>query len=876
MNKLYLATFMLACAALGSGGVFAARISDVRGTMHNLSSTAPTSTVKAVSQTGICIFCHTAHGSPVLTPPLWNKTLSVAAYETYTSSSLDALSVLGITELPQPDDNSKLCLSCHDGTVAIGAVDRGGPITMSGTDPPGPTGVMPAGSSGATSGYTRRLGTDLRNDHPISVNYTQSLALRDGELRVVDSGQKWPGSGATIIGPRDDLGSHKLPLFGSVTLAQVQCPTCHDPHLRDNDPAVGNQKFLRLNRFQEDQPTATFSEANDIICLACHDKGQGGNSWAYSAHAHKLVANETYLAGPGALREFPTDLPVWKASCLNCHDTHTVQGARRLLREGTDGLFAPLTGKAGGAPASEETCFQCHDTLGAAMAISNLALSVPNIKPDYGLGISMPLAAQPEVHDIGALLNGLSFNDSAAGGVDCTTATNKCGADFIESRLKLGAGNLANRHAECSDCHNPHRVVKFRDFRGKLQNGDLTLAPDAAGTHSHGEPGIRHSNIASGVLRGMTGVEPVYSSASFQTMPTGFNFKRGDPGTNAVVDPVNAVSHVTREYQVCLKCHSNYGYTDNNLHYDSDTLALLGNRPRLTNSAGGTLDRTNLLEMFTNQAKEFQAPASHRGKPAPDPGNSGASAAYSTNNHRSWHPVMGDAGIEGTGRTPLIRGGGVTPADPNIFLPPWNGVTGGISDIGAQTMYCSDCHGSDTGAASGGSNTTVVPVGGEDGKPWGPHGSSNNFLLKGKWDQDSGSGGATDDALCFRCHDYNQYANPSSLVVKKRSGFSGLVGAVAPDNDINMHLQHAFRMDSTPTKMRCTQCHEAVSHGWKNKALLVNLNDVGAEAGNPSLASITIPYNMQPYYLGARLRINATGFAKSGEWKKADCAGCHL
>jgi hypothetical protein len=42
---------------------------------------------------------------------------------------------------------------------------------------------------------------------------------------------------------------------------------------------------------------------------------------------------------------------VWKASCLNCHDTHTVQGARRLLREGTDSTAVPKTG---GNPALEQ------------------------------------------------------------------------------------------------------------------------------------------------------------------------------------------------------------------------------------------------------------------------------------------------------------------------------------------------------------------------------------------------------------------------------------------------------------------------------------------------------------------------------------------
>ena len=41
---------------------------------------------------------------------------------------------------------------------------------------------------------------------------------------------------------------------------------------------------------------------------------------------------------------------------------------------------------------------------------------------------------------------------------------------------------------------------------------------------------------------------------------------------------------------------------------------------------------------------------------------------------------------------------------------------------------------------------------------------------------------------------------------------------------------HAFHVDKIE-RLRCTWCHVAVPHGWKNKALLVNLNDVGPEVG---------------------------------------------
>ncbi len=171
--------------------------------------------------------------------------------------------------------------------------------------------------------------------------------------------------------------------------------------------------------------------------------------WAYSAHANPLVATQTYTAAAATQREFPANLPVWKAACLNCHDTHTVQGARRLAREGTDSTATP---KAGGRPALEETCYQCH-TAGARSRAQQHRAGAEHRRrvPAARAACRSPTLEQGggrEVHDIGG-----NFND--VGFVDCTTPTNQCGKDFIESAQARPRGN---RHAECTDCHNPHRV----------------------------------------------------------------------------------------------------------------------------------------------------------------------------------------------------------------------------------------------------------------------------------------------------------------------------------------------------------------------------------------------------------------------------------
>ncbi len=814
----------------------AARVSDVRSTRHNLSASSG-NTVRATSESQVCVFCHTPHAATPGASPLWNRALSGATYTVYTSSSLDANTIQG--SLDQPGGSSKLCLSCHDGTLAIGNVNvlngqgsadvQGSQsIPMTGT---GPGGTMPPGHGTAT-GFTRNLGIDLSNDHPISLSYTSALADRDGELRRVDGTQRWPPSTGAVIGVREPGYKPLLPLepTGPGGIGQVQCATCHDPHTRETDASKGNQKFLRQNRFQEEQPLASFNAGGDIICLSCHDKMLANGVWGYSAHANSLVATQTYKAAtqtpnPSQLREFPDAIPVWKAACLNCHDTHTVQGARRLLREGTDSLLNP---KAGGAAAMESTCYQCHTDV--ASSVITPGTTVPNIRGDFQLPRRMPIASvdQPagsEEHDIGG-----NFNDT--GFVDCSSPTNRCGADMVESRAKLGAGNPTNRHAECSDCHNPHRVVKFRSFLGNPP-GSLSGLPDAAGTHRHDDAtGYTHSNIASGVLRGTWGVEPVYGSASFLSLPTGYSVKRGDPGSS--VDTSLTAPFVTREYQVCLKCHSDYGYSDNNQHP-------IGNRPDL--GPPGTLAGTNNLQQYTNQAREFQPPAGHKGQVSTT--DSGASTLYSTNNHRSWHPVM-----DNTGRTGTIRGAGTNIS--NRWRLPWRNA------VGTQTMYCSDCHGSAVSSA-----TSVIPDGGENGNPWGPHGSTNNFILKGDWSTATGTGQQA-NGLCFKCHDYGNYSGNTEA----RTGFWISEGRSSGKDG---HAVHRDKIDGN--RMVCNWCHVAVPHGWKNKAFLVNLNDVGPEAGLTAGTEVrrntTAPYNQGPYYMNAMLKIRT--FRPSGQWIDTAC-----
>ena len=188
-------------------------------------------------------------------------------------------------------------------------------------------------------------------------------------------------------------------------------------------------------------------------------------------------------------------------------------------------------------------------------------------------------------------------------------------------------------------------------------------------------------------------------------------------------------------------------------------------------------------------------------------------------------------------------------ASTNLFLSPWNG-----PDIGSQTMYCSDCHGAAT------ANATVEPSGSD---PWGPHGSNNDFILKGTW---SSSTGNNNSGLCFRCHNHTNYATDQN-----EGGDTGFESGFGGNKDSNLHAFHAKQVGKN---LQCSWCHAAVPHGWKNKALLVDLNDVGPEAGQPPGTEISITgdnqvYNQGPYYMNAKLKV--INWRDSGTWREQDC-----
>ncbi len=232
----------------------------VSETVHNLSASGP-GRIRAVAESQVCIFCHAPHNTSGLRP-LWNRDLSMASYQIYRSSTLDA-------QPGQPTGASKLCLSCHDGTIALGSVlSRSEQIRMSGGD------FIPSGLT--------NLGTDLSDDHPVSFFYTPGLSASDLQLKS-----------PTALPSEVRLDAN----------SQLQCTSCHDPHHNRYG------KFLVTRR--------EFGE----LCIACHDM----NGW--NASSHRL--SNAVVAG-SATTDWPFNT-VAENACRSCHRPHSAGGHERLL-----------------------------------------------------------------------------------------------------------------------------------------------------------------------------------------------------------------------------------------------------------------------------------------------------------------------------------------------------------------------------------------------------------------------------------------------------------------------------------------------------------------------------------------------------------------
>jgi predicted CXXCH cytochrome family protein len=221
--------------------------------------------------------------------------------------------------------------------------------------------------------------------------------------------------------------------------------------------------------------TAAVIRLGDQPLVVLSPGQRSGDSSASVAASPPTTRYRLSPAGPTLLGPTPPDpihgpYSLTTDACAACHRSHSSQGPSLLK-----------------TPTSQLTlCATCHsDPTNPAGAA--------NIATDY----SAAPANDP-------FTRSYFLHDPTAGAVGHLSA---------ESDVFAG---VSNRHAECADCHNPHRA-----------DANTDAAPDTAGwTTSSRTVGATGVSVANGAA----GSAPTYT----------------------------LVATITKEYQLCFKCHSGY------------------------------------------------------------------------------------------------------------------------------------------------------------------------------------------------------------------------------------------------------------------------------------------------------------------------------
>lgn len=222
----------------------------IEGTAHDFSANSSNTTT-----VGVCTFCHTPHRA-VQTRLLWNHTLSANTF------TWDVTTTTGGTTFPTISPGwqgpSKFCLSCHDGSVAIGDVAwfRAAPRT-------GGSAINSTTHNGdiyqiATTGGSMAGNHPVAHPFPFNGSGSTYNSVSTGSAAIQSGWRADP----TVSGIRLFVeNSGNVSAGTAVGSTGIECSSCHDPH---NGSAVEDVYFLR--------GSIDGDSASNYICLKCHAK----------------------------------------------------------------------------------------------------------------------------------------------------------------------------------------------------------------------------------------------------------------------------------------------------------------------------------------------------------------------------------------------------------------------------------------------------------------------------------------------------------------------------------------------------------------------------------------------------------------------------
>jgi hypothetical protein len=254
----------VAVAAFGAPG------DGIIGGPHDLRSLAGNNTTDAGTGGRVCAYCHTPHhavsGTSYL--PLWARTIDTQTFTTpYVSTTIDAAELKESTS-DKAIGPTRLCMSCHDGSIAADQhYGQSGATVL--------TGDVFSTTPGSGAGVGASPG-GLSNDHPVGFSYSDVAAGPSSGnpdaaaiTAAATAGGKDPwirvagAAGASYLNNTYLLKVQDR-LFTSGGKNYMTCATCHDVH---------NKKNLYTGSGSETVNYFTLAaQANSDLCLSCHIK----------------------------------------------------------------------------------------------------------------------------------------------------------------------------------------------------------------------------------------------------------------------------------------------------------------------------------------------------------------------------------------------------------------------------------------------------------------------------------------------------------------------------------------------------------------------------------------------------------------------------
>lgn len=526
------------------------------------------------------------------------------------------------------------------------------------------------------------------------------------------------------------ISRHKVPE------GYLSCSDCHSPHVDTSvSPALLSARGKRVS-------------SGSQFCLVCH--GEDPNADGF------LLAGDH---GTGYLGMAAHDVKLtWTSpsgvKCANCHLAHGSSNDR----------LVGFRGKGEKSFGEEKLCFACHGSQGPS-SLRGWTILDQFILPSHHRLVSSqnkvecaschnPHFVRPEAgkmmsdpdNTLNLIANANAFclkcHDGSPPVAQTSTGTvvpftikfeDQTGPFFpgwdVSGYVSASSGHYARGYS-CLNCHHPHgsrnaRLVAF-NFDNSPGSGEekLCLACHKAG----GAEGA--ADITADLQKPY--VHPVKSVSGIHTDTEDFS------SLSYFETPLSSKRHAE-----CADCH--------NPHYTSLSSASAPFASGKLGGVGGVNKDGQAVRLIQYEYELcFKC---HSSYVILSPGQEDKRSEFNLEN-ASYHPV------EETGKNPNIKAG--------AWVSSWNS---------GSLVYCSSCHGSDSGSA-------------------GVHGSTYAHILRKPYKAEGKNGS---DEVCFSCHNYSTYVGDTA----------------SPNTRFAAHY-----LMTAKAGLSCRACH--VSHGTSRPHLMTD------------------------------------------------------